>query len=58
MDLTALKANGPNLTASQQAAFYYARKRRRARENSGAAEFNSHQKEVVGVKMAVIIQAQ
>jgi hypothetical protein len=56
MDLTALKADGPNLSAGQQSAFYYARKRRRERERANASEFKSQ--DTMGVVVHVVLIAQ
>lgn len=50
MDLKSLKANGADLTPAQQAAFYYARKRRQARERANASEFKMQ-----GVTLGIIM---
>lgn len=54
MDLKSLKASGVNLTAGQQAAFYYARKRRRERENASASEIRIKDG-VVGIRIVVVL---
>lgn len=51
MDLKSLKARGADLSASQQGAFYHARRRRRARENAGAAQFK-----VKGVRLGMTMK--
>lgn len=56
MDLRQIKGSGPNLTPAQQGAFYYARKRRRARENANLSEFKV-KGDNVGVKMTVTLLA-
>lgn len=53
MDLKSIKAKGANLTSAQQASFYYARKRRRGREQASASEFKD--KSVTGVAMRVTL---
>lgn len=53
MDLKSLKAKGQTgLTANQQAAYFHARKRRRAREAASAAEFKV-KGVVIGFRMVV-----
>lgn len=45
------------MRAPQQAAFYYARKRRRAREGAGLSEFNARGS-VVGMVMVVTLTTE
>ena len=47
--------NSGHLTDSQQAALYWARKRRRAREGVSASEFNRGQPEIIGLVMNVTL---
>lgn len=53
-----LRAGNKRNTDSQTAAFYYARKRRKARERAGAAEFNKGKPHSLGVTMRVILTVQ
>lgn len=57
MDLRSLKSSGPNLTTSQQNAFYHARKRRREREQANASEFKV-KGDQVGLTMTVKLTLQ